>query len=198
MSINRVKYLLTYRYSEIIHDLTVEFTKNYLLGHLSVLRNLSNLKGRADYRQADQMNQAARSGKQNIVEGVGQSATSKKGEIKLLGVAKASFEELLTDFEDFLRQNNFAIYPKTDSRVTAFRKTAFQLSNLSNLSDLGNLVEKPRLPNSPQDAANFLLTLCHQETYLLDKQIKAMEEKFIQGGGFTENLFKKRLTERKI
>ena len=189
---NKVKYLLTYRYSEIIHDLTIEFTKAYLLGHLSVLRNLSNLRGKADYRQADQMNQAARSGKQNIVEGVGQSATSKKGEIKLLGVALASFEELLTDFEDFLRQNNLVTYPKTDPKVTAFRKKAYQLSSLSNLSDLGNLIEKPSLPDNPQDAANFLLTLCHLETYLLDKQIKAMEKKFIQGGGFTENLFRRR------
>ena len=189
MSINKVKYLLTYRYSEIIHDLTVQFTKAYLLGHLSTLENLSHLKGRADYRQADQMNQAARSGKQNIVEGVGQSATSKKGEIKLLGVALASFEELLTDFEDFLRQNNFETYSKNDPRITIFRKTSFRLSNLSNLSDLGNLKEKPVLPDNPQDAANFLLTLCHQETYLLDKQIKAMEAKFIQEGGFTENLF---------
>lgn len=201
---NKVKYLLTYRYSEIIHDLTVEFTKAYLLGHLSTLRNLSNLKGKADYRQADQMNQvfdsegqspqaqtrrAARSGKQNIVEGVGQSATSKKGEIKLLGVALASFEELLTDFEDFLRQNNLVTYPKADPRITAFRKKAYQLSHLNNLSSLGDLIERPRLLNNPRDAANFLLTLCHQETYLLDKQIKAMEGKFIQEGGFTENLF---------
>lgn len=193
---NKVKFLLTYRYSEIIHDLTIAFTKAFLLGHLSALSNLSNLKGRADYRQADQMNQAARSGKQNIVEGVGQSATSKKGEIKLLGVAKASLEELLTDFEDFLRQNGLEIYPKTDPRVTAFRKTAFRLSHLSNLSSLGHLKEKPELPKDPQNAANFLLTLCHQVTYLLDRQIKAMEGKFIQGGGFTENLFKKRLTER--
>lgn len=193
---NKVKYLLTYRYSEIIHDLTIKFTKAFLLGRLSVLRNLSNLGGRADYRQADQMNQAARSGKQNIVEGVGQSATSKKGEIKLLGVALASFEELLTDFEDFLRQNNLAIYPKTDPKVTAFRRKAYQLSNLSNLSSLGDLIEKPRLPDNPQDAANFLLTLCHLETYLLDKQIKAMEEKFIQEGGFTENLFRKRLEKK--
>src|SRR3989338_8360687 len=190
---NKVKFLLTYRYSEIIHDLTVEFTKSFLLGRLSVLSNLSNLGGRADYRQADQMNQAARSGKQNIAEGVGQSATSKKGEIKLLGVALASFEELLTDFEDFLRQNGFAIYHKTDSRVTAFRKTAFRLIHLSNLSSLGNLVEKPVLPDNPQDAANFLLTLCHQETYLLDKQIKAMEKKFIKEGGFSENLLRRRL-----
>lgn len=192
---NKVKYLLTYRYSEIIHDLTIAFTKAYILSDLS---NLSNLRGtKPDYRQADQMNQAARSGKQNIVEGVGQSQTSKKGEIKLLGVAKASLEELLMDCEDFLRQNNLEIYSKTDPRVTKFREIAFRLSNLSNLSDLGQLIEKPKLPENPQDAANFLLTLCHQVTYLLDKQIKALEEKFVKEGGFTENLFHKRLKNLK-
>lgn len=193
---NKVKFLLTYRYSEIIHDLTIEFTRGFLLGHLSTLSNLSNLKGRADYRQADQMNQAARSGKQNIVEGVGQSQTSKKGEIKLLGVAKASLEELLMDCEDFLRQNSLEIYPKTDPRVTTFRQKAYQLSHLSNLSDLGDLKERPVLPATPQDAANFLLTLCHQATFLLDRQIKALEEKFMKEGGYTENLFKKRLQNR--
>lgn len=184
---NKVKYLLTYRYAEIIHDLTIEFTKEY------ILNLLSNLGKKPDYRNADQMNQAARSGKQNIVEAVGQSSTSKKGEIKLLGVAKASLEELLMDFEDFLRQNRFEIYPKTDPRITKFRQTAFKLSRLSNLSHLGNLIEKPKLLGNPQDDANFLLTLCHQATYLLDRQIKSLEEKFVSEGGFSENLFKKRL-----
>lgn len=187
---NKVKYLLTYRYSEIIHDLTVEFTKKYVLGYLS------NLGQKPDYRTADQMNQAARSGKQNIVEGVGQAQTSKKGEIKLLGVAKASFDELLMDCEDFLRQNNLEIYPKTDTRVTKFRQISFRLSNLSNLSDLGNLIERPKLPDNSQDAANFLLTLCHQVTFLLDRQIKSLEERFIKEGGFSENLFKKRLENK--
>ena len=186
---NKVRYLLTYRYAEIIHDLTVAFTKAYLLGYLSTLRNLSNLGQKADYRQADQMNQAARSGKQNIVEGVGQSQTSKSGEIKLLGVAKASFEELLSDYEDFLRQNKLEIYSKNDSRVTAFRKKAYQLSHLSNLGDLGNLKEKPKLLGNPQDDANFLLTLCHQETYLLDRQIIAAMGKFAKEGGVREELF---------
>ena len=189
---NKVKYLLTYRYSEIIHDLTVGFTKKFVLGNLSSLGRL-----RPDYRTADQMNQAARSGKQNIIEGVGQSQTSKKGEIKLLGVAKASLEELLADMEDFLRQNNLEIYPKTDTKVTAFRQIAFRLSHLSNLSNLGNLIEKPQLPVNPQDAANFLLTLCHQVTFLLDRQIKSLEERFIKEGGFSENLFKKRLNFHK-
>lgn len=174
---NKVKYLLTYRYAEIVHDLTVDFTKKYI-----------------SYRSRtrDQMDQAARSGKQNIVEGVGQSLTSKSGEIKLLGVAKASLEELLTDFEDFLRQNSLEIYPKTDTRVTQFRQIAFRLTNLRNLSDLGNLIEKPKLFDNQEQDANFLLTLCHQVTYLLDKQIKAAEEKFIKEGGLNEKLFQAR------
>lgn len=195
---NKVKYLLTYRYAEIIHDLTVEFTKTYVLSSLSNLSNLRNLSKdrRPDFRTADQMNQAARSGKQNIVEGVGQSQTSTKGLIKLLGVANASFEELLSDYEDFLRQNKLAIYAKTDPRVNAFRKLGYSLSDLSNLNNLGELIEKPKLFNNPEKDANFLLTLCHMETYLLSKQIKAAEEKFVNEGGYSEKLFKKRLQNR--
>ncbi|MBI2019529.1 four helix bundle protein [Candidatus Daviesbacteria bacterium] len=185
----KYKYLLTYRYSEIIHDLIVVFIKKYVLG------SFSNL-GRPDYRSADQMNQAARSGKQNIVEAVGQSQTSKKGEIKLLGVANASLEELIVDLEDFLRQRGFRIYPKDDPRVTRFRQTAYRLSHLSNLSDLGNLKEKPELPENPEEAANFLLTLCHLATFLLNKQIRKAEETFITEGGYSENLFKRRLESK--
>lgn len=181
------KYLLTYRYSEIIHDLTVSFVKKYVLG------GLSSLGSRPDYRSADQMNQAARSGKQNIVEAIGQSQTSKKGEIKLLGVAKASLEELITDLEDFLRQRGLQIWPKNDPKITRFRQTAYHLSALSNLSTLGDLKEKAELPAYPEEAANFLLTLCHLATYLLSKQITKAEETFIKEGGYSENLFKRRL-----
>lgn len=187
----KYKYLLTYRYSEIIHDLTVEFTKKFILGNLSSLGHL-----RPDYRTADQMNQAARSGKQNIVEGVGQSRISKKGEIKLLGVASASLEELITDLEDFLRQRGLKIWTKDDPRVLEFRKIGFRLSHLSNLSPLGNLIEKPQLPDDPEAAANFLLTLCHQATYLLSRQIQKAEEDFINEGGYSENLFRKRMEEK--
>jgi four helix bundle suffix protein len=174
---NPVKKLLTYRYAEIIQDLTVEFVRKYIDYHS---------------RTKDQMEQAARSGKQNIVEGVGQSNTSKKGEIKLLGVAKASFEELLSDYEDYLRQHQLPIYAKNDSRISAFRQIGYRLSSLSNLSDLGNLKEKPVLPETPAAAANFLLTLCHLVTFLLDRQIESSEEKFIKEGGFSENLFQSR------
>ncbi|MDO8570160.1 MAG: four helix bundle suffix domain-containing protein [Candidatus Daviesbacteria bacterium] len=175
------KYLLTYRFSEIIHDLTVEFIRKYI-----------------DYksRTRDQMEQAARSGKQNIVEGVGFGRTSKKIEIKLLGVAMASLEELITDLEDFLRQRNLKIWIKNDFKVLEFKKITFRLSNLSNLGPLGNLIEKPILPQNPEEAANFLLTLCHQATYLLNRQIQKAEEDFIEKGGYSENLFKKRLEER--
>jgi four helix bundle suffix protein len=182
MSLPKYKYLLTYRYAQIIHDLTMEFVKKYI-----------------DYksRTKDQMEQAARSGKQNIVEGTSESQTSKKGEIKLLGVAKSSLEELLADYEDFLRQRGLPIYPKTHTQVTFFRQTAYRLSNLRNLSALGNLIERPRLPGNPTDDGNFLLTLCHQESYLLDQQIKAAETKFVNEGGYSENLFRKRLNHLK-
>lgn len=127
MSIPKYKYLLTYRYSEIVHDLTVVFCNRYLLGF--------------DFRRTrEQMVQAARSGKQNIIEGVGQSDTSKKGEIKLLGVAKASLDELLADYEDFCRQRQLKIWPKYDQRVGRLRQLAFTLSSLSNLSDLRYLI----------------------------------------------------------
>lgn len=193
---NKVKYLLTYRYAEIIHDLTIVFTKKYMLSHFSALSNLQG-QFKPDYRQADQLNQAARSGKQNIVEGVSAGVTSKSSEIKLLGVANASFEELLMDFEDYLRQNNLEIYPKTDYRITAFRKKAYQLSDLSNLGNLGYLKEKPLLPGNPQDAGNFLLTLCHLVTYLLSKQIAASKEKFVKEGGLNEQLYSARKNYRK-
>lgn len=170
----KYKYLLTYRYSEIIHDLTVEFCEKYI----------SNFS-----RTRDQMIQAARSGKQNIVEGVGQSTTSKKGEIKLLGVAAASAEELIADYEDFLRQKKLEIWDNNDPMIKEFRRWGIEATVLK-------LPRVLTLPKEPIEAANLLLTLCHQLTFLLDRQIKAMVEKFAKEGGFTENLFRKRLENK--
>lgn len=169
------KYLLTYRYSEIIHDLTVEFCALFI----------SKFS-----RTNDQMIQAARSGKQNIVEAVSDGKTSKKIEIKLLGIAYGSIEELITDFEDFLRQNHLTIWSKADTRISTFRNLGFEATKLEN-------PRKILLPKNSEAAANLLLTLCHQLSFLLDRQIKAAEKKFIEEGGYTENLFKKRLTNRK-
>lgn len=170
----KYKYLLTYRYSVVAHDLTVEFCRI----HISKFS-----------RTYDQMEQAARSGKQCIVEGVGQSRTSKKGEIKLLGVALGSIEELITDFEDFLRQRRLAIWPKTDPRIRKFRDLGIDVTKLESPKLL-------KLPNDPEEAANLLLTLCHQLTFLLDRQIKALINKFEKEGGFTENLLRRRLENR--
>jgi four helix bundle suffix protein len=135
------------------------------------------------------MIQGARSGKQCIVEAVGQSYTSKKGEIKLLGVSLGSIEELITDLEDFLRQRKLAIWPKTDLRIIAYRQWGIEATKLSSPKVL-------KLPKIPIEAANLLLTLCHQLTFLLSRQIKAMEKKFVREGGFTENLLRKRLENR--
>lgn len=163
-----------------IYDLTFEFCRIFL----------SDLGSK---RTREQMEQAARSGKQNIIEGIGQSQTSKKGEMKLLGVAKASIEELLADYEDFLRKRQLSIWKKTDDKVKRLQHYVYRISSLSNLSDLGDLKEKPTLPARAIIAANLLLTLCHIETFLLSKQIARAESDFITKGGFTENLFKKRL-----
>lgn len=169
---------MTYRYAEILFDLGYQFVKKYVNPYS---------------RTKDQIEQALRSGKQNIVEGVSVEKVSIASLITLLGVAKGSLEEASSDFEDYLRLNNFDTYPKTDQRVTKFRQEAYRLSDLRNLSHLGNLIEKPELPDNPQDAANFLLTLCHIETFLLDRQIKAAIVKFEKEGGVREKLHQARV-----
>lgn len=186
MSFPKYKYLLTYRYAEIIFDLNTEFIEKYF--HYT-----DPIPPR---RTIDQMFQAGRSGKQNIIEGVGQGRTSKKGEIKLLGVSNSSFEELLADYEDFLRKRNMPIYVKGDKQVMESQRYGYRLSNISNLSDSGFLKEKPVLPDNPEKAANLMLTLLHIVTYLLSRQIDKAEQDFVEHGGYTENLFKKRLKNK--
>ncbi len=182
MSLPKYKYLLTYRYAEIICDLNIDFIRLYIP---------------RTSRTFDQMEQSGRSGKQNIVEAIGESDTTKKNEIKLLGYSKGSFEELLADYEDYCRQHSLSIYEKTSVKVMHFRQYGYRISNLSNLSNLGNLIEKPVLPDNPEEAANLMITLIHMETYLLDKQIKAMIARFEKEGGFSEQLLRGRLDSRK-
>src|SRR3990167_6786525 len=101
--------LKSYQTTTLIYDLTVEFCNSYM-----------------SYKTYDQMVQAARSGRQNIAEGCQASGTSKKTELKLIGVARASLEELLLDYEDFLRQNSLPIWGKEDRRVREIRKLAYK------------------------------------------------------------------------
>jgi restriction system protein len=126
--------------------------------------------------------------------------------ITLTNVAKSSQEELLEDYEDFLRQNGFEVWNKNDPRVKAIRAKASELiRNLSNLSSLGNLRESGGLiqknlpfPQDPEKAANLLHTLCHIATYLLNRQVEGLERKHQREGGYSEKLYQKRVEYRKI
>lgn len=171
------KYLLTYQYASVIYDLTVEFCDFYI-----------DKKSRTH----DQMTQAARSGKQNITEGY--SFQSLKSYIKLLGVARGSLKELTEDFEDFLRQKGLRRWEKDDLKVKRMR----EMRVMGDKNGTFSLPHFPHIPHNPNPelAANLMLTLCNKTTYLLDRQIASLEKKFIEEGGYTENLFRKRLTKR--
>lgn len=166
------KKLSSYILATVLQDLTVEFVKRWI---------------RKGSRTVDQMEQGARSGKQNIAEGY--TVQSLETYIRLCGVAQGSAKELAADFEDFLRQNGYAIWSKDDPRIRAFR--AFRAVWKS-----PNSPNTPKLPNDPEEAANMLLTFCQMETYLLGKQIASLQEKFVREGGFREKLFAQRLAAR--
>lgn len=167
------KKLASFILATVIFDLTMEFVKRWV-----------NPKSRTK----DQMEQAARSGKQNIAEGY--TMQSLESYIKLAGVAEGSLKELGLDYEDFLRQKDYEIWDKEDPRVRVFRGFRAVWVN-------PNRPNTPNLPKDPEEAANMLLTFCQMETYLLNRQIDALKEKFAKEGGFRENLFNKRMEERK-
>ena len=143
-------------------------------------------------RTHDQMVQAARSGVQNIAEGSMASATSKKTELKLTGVARASLEELLLDYEDFLRQRGLRLWDKNSPEALAVRK-AFQ----SDGSDQSDSSDKGFSKASPEVAANTLICLINQASYLLGRQLQKLEEQFLTEGGFTERLYQQRQAARR-
>lgn len=166
------KYLLSYQYSLIIYDFTQEFCRRYL-------------PGRELMRQRDQMTQAARSGKQNIAEGY--ELQSLESYIKLVGVAKGSIKELLEDYEDYIRQNNFSLWPKDSERMRVLRDLRVMRDPFPHI---------PQYPHLPQDieiACNLMIMLCQRTTYLLDKQITSLRKKFVREGGFREKLFRERI-----
>lgn len=127
------------------------------------------------------MIQAARSGKQNIVEGCAASNTSSKTEIKLINVAKASLKELLEDYEDYLKTRGHRKWEKGSREYEAMR----QLGRQHNDSDfyMQLIVSRP-----PQTIANMAIILLHQADYLLFKQLERLEKDFIEHGGFSEKM----------
>lgn len=161
--------LKSYQMSTLAFDLTVEFCRKFI-----------DRKSRT----YDQMEQAARSGRQNIAEGSLASATSKKTEIKLTSVARASLEELLLDYEDFLRQRQLKMWSKDSEEAKAIRNLAY-VKDKSYQSYASYL-------NNPEQAANMMICLIHQTNYLLDKQLQTLSKDFLEKGGFTERLYNQR------
>ncbi|MBN1919532.1 MAG: four helix bundle protein [Verrucomicrobia bacterium] len=156
-------------------------------------------------RMSDQMVQAARSGRQNIAEGSRASATSSQTELRLINVARSSLEELLLDYEDFLRQRHLRRWAPDDTEALAVRKIGrIHAGDPSNPSDPSDPSDEGRYAlyaewldhEDPAIRANALLCLINQTNYLLDKQIEALEAQFIDGGGYSEQLATARLAER--
>ena len=156
-------------------------------------------------RTADQMVQAARSGRQNIAEGSRAAATSSQTELRLVNVARASLEELLLDYEDFLRHRRLAQWTPDSADALAvrnvprnFKQDSPDQSNLTSLSDQERWTLYSRWLEhaDPAVRANALICLINQANYLLDQQVAALEKQFIEGGGYSEQLATARLTER--
>jgi four helix bundle suffix protein len=162
--------LQSYKMAEIVFDATGRFCDRFIDRRS---------------RTHDQMVQAARSGKQNIAEGSMASGTSKKTELKLIGVARASLEELLLDFQDYLRQKRLALWGKDHPKAKEVRKLAYA-------SNRSYVTYKPYLEGSAETAANTIICLIHQTNYLLDQQLRALEKAFLKEGGFTEKLYRAR------
>ncbi len=147
-------------------------------------------------RTHDQMVQAARSGVQNIAEGSMASATSKKTELKLTGVARASLEELLLDYEDFLRQRGLRIWGKNSPEALVVRRR-YQ-SDRSDGSDKSDPSDLYRISTATAEvAANTLICLINQASFLLGRQMQKLEQEFLEKGGFTERLYRERQTHKR-
>lgn len=182
--------LRSYQSAQLVYDATAIFCDRFV-------------KKRS--RTHDQMVQAARSGAQNIAEGSMASATSKKTELKLTGVARASLEELLLDYEDFLRQRRLRLWHKDSSEAQAVRQR--YRSDRSDRSDKSDKSDRCCAPApsdpygiarlDPEAAANTIICLIHQTTYLLRKQLDALERAFLEEGGFTERLYHERSKRRR-
>lgn len=164
--------LLSFRKARLVYDATAIFCGRFL-------------DARRD-RTVDQMRQAARSGKQNILEASQASGTSKETELKLTSVARASLEELLEDYRDFLRTHGYALWEKDSREATFVRERGGRPeASIENFREI--LTTRP-----PEVVANILICLIHQTNYLLDQQIRALEKAFVKEGGLRERMSRAR------
>lgn len=167
--------LLSYQRAEMVFDATVRFCARFL--------------EKRD-RTVDQMVQAARSCKQNIIEGSMASGTSKETEIKLTNVARSSIEELLADYRDFLRLRGLEEWPKDHPRVRRLRDLVRTPG--ANYETFREWLEN----DDPAVRANTIIGLIKVTSYLLDQQIRKLEQAFIAEGGLRERMTRARLAER--
>ena len=168
------KKLLSYQKTEVIFEMTYYFCHHYLQ--------------RGD-RTIDQMVQAARSGKQNIVEGCAASATSNKTEIKLVSVAKASLQELLEDYEDYLRTRGHRQWEEGSKELEAMRRLGREHNDAPFFMKL--VQTRP-----PETIANMAIVLIKQADYLLFRQLQRLADDFVEEGGFSERMMRIRKTKR--
>ena len=167
--------LLSFQKAEAAFDLTYRFCQRFL--------------SKGD-RTVDQMVQAARSGKQNILEGSKASGTSKETEIKLTNVARASLEELLADYQDFLRVRDLRLWERNSKEALFVRK-------LGHGTHVTYETYRSFVETRPAEVvANIAICLIHQANYLLDQQIRRLEKDFLAHGGLRERLTRARLQSR--
>lgn len=168
--------LLSFQKAEVVYDITFRFAHKYL--------------SRGD-RTVDQMIQSARSGKQNILEGSKAAQTSKEMEIKLTNVGRASLEELLADYRDYLRVRDHTIWDKDSKEALFVRELGKKTPQTFEI--YREFVET----RPPEIIANIALCLLHQTNYLLDQQLKTLEKEFVEQGGLRERMTRVRLEHRK-
>jgi four helix bundle suffix protein len=165
--------------AQLVYDVTVRFCDRYV---------------ERRSRTHDQMVQAARSGVQNIAEGSQASGTSKKTELKLTNVARASLEELRLDYEDFLRQRGFERWPPRHPALMRFKAR-----RCATLEQVRAWVAEERdlaRTDTSELVANAALSLLNLCCYLLDRQLASLEKAFVEEGGFTERLYRVRSRRR--
>ncbi len=142
------------------------------------------------------MVQAARSGRQNIAEGSRASTQSSQTELRLVGVARASLDELLLDYEDFLRQRGLRLWQQDDRESLKFRELGYHQPDPTAPADPFGPYARFITHSRPEIVANTIICLIHQANFLLDRQIAALERDFIEGGGYTERLAAARIAHR--
>jgi four helix bundle suffix protein len=167
--------LLSFQKAEIVYDLTFRFAHKFL--------------SKGD-RTVDQMIQSARSGKKNILEGSKAGTTSKETELKLTNVARASLEETLDDYKDYLRARDLKMWDKDSKEARYVRK--FGRKTPQTYEDYREFVET----RPPEVVANIAICLIHQTNYLIDRQLLRLEKDFVEQGGLRERMTRLRLQYR--